>query len=233
MRTPAVSPLLLFVLALPACGPQGGPPSLETESQKAGYALGVQTGDQLRPADPHIDLEALLAGIRDGMSGEEPALSPEEINTLLQSLTGAVNQQMMEEEAAEAARNESEGASFLAENLKKEGVVATASGLQYEVLQEGTEVRPTPEDQVSIHYRMALLDGTEFDSSYESGEPAAIGVTAVIPGFSEGLQLMTVGSRYRFYIPPELAYGRPGSPPNIGPNATLVFEVELLEIVQQ
>jgi FKBP-type peptidyl-prolyl cis-trans isomerase len=220
------------LLALGACQSQAGTPTLETEDQQASYGIGFQVGGQLNPTDPFLDMDAFLSGLRDGMAGDDPALPMEEIQTVLQTF----NQKVMEEQARQrteaAERNAVEGAEFLSENATKEGVVVTESGLQYEVLREGDGARPEPDDRVSINYKGTLIDGTQFDSSYDRGEPTTFGVSGVIPGFSEGLQLMTVGSHYRFFIPSEIGYGPGGSGRIIGPNATLIFEVELLEIVQ-
>jgi FKBP-type peptidyl-prolyl cis-trans isomerase len=232
MRARIGSILILSVLALPACSSQGGTPSLETEDQKASYSLGFQMGMQLEPAETHMEMDAFMAGVRHGMSGAEPVMPRLEIQAALQALTETVNREEGERLAAEGEKNQTEGAAFHAENLEKDGVVTTESGLQYEVIQEGDGPRPEPSDRVSIHYKGTLLDGTQFDSSYDGGEPVVFGVSGVISGFSEGLQLMAVGSHFRFFIPSNLAYGAQGSPPNIGPNATLIFEVEMLEIVE-
>ena len=222
---------LIGLFALSACQSQTGTASLDTEDQKASYGIGIQMGGQLGPAESHLDMDAFLAGVRDGMAGNDPAVPEEELQVALQAL----NQTIMEEEsqrmAAEAETNAAEGTAFLAENASKEGVMVTESGLQYEVIMEGDGAAPGPEDQVSIHYRGTLLDGTQFDSSYDRGQPATFGVTGVIPGFSEGLQLMTVGSHFRLFIPSDIGYGPNGSRPTIGPNATLIFEVEMLEII--
>jgi len=222
--------LLLSALALGACGPTGGTPSLDTEDQKASYGIGLQMGGQLAPAESHIDMDAFLAGIRDGMAGNEPAVPQAELQTALQSLSQRVNEEEMDRRATEGEANAAEGEAFLAENAQKEGVKVTDSGLQYEVLEEGDGPKPGPEDDVTIQYKGTLIDGTQFDSSYDRGEPATFNVGGVIQGFSEGLQLMSVGSKYRFFIPSDLAYGPAGSGRNIGPNATLIFEVELLGI---
>ncbi len=222
--------LLLSALALGACGPTGGTPSLDTEDQKASYGIGLQMGGQLAPAESHIDMDAFLAGIRDGMAGNEPAVPQADLQTALQSLTQRVNEEEMDRRAAAGEANAAEGETFLAENAQKEGVKVTDSGLQYEVLEEGDGPKPGPEDDVTIQYKGTLIDGTQFDSSYDRGEPATFNVGGVIQGFSEGLQLMSVGSKYRFFIPSDLAYGPAGSGRNIGPNATLIFEVELLGI---
>jgi FKBP-type peptidyl-prolyl cis-trans isomerase len=227
-----IGPLLvLSSLVLGACGPAGAP-TLETEDQKASYGIGHQMGSQLAPAESHIDINAFLAGIRDGMAGNDTAVPEDEIQVALQSLSERVNTEESERRAAEGAINAAEGEAFLAENATKEGVVVTESGLQYEVLREGDGPTPGPDDQVRIQYRGTLIDGTQFDSSYDRGEPATFGVSGVIQGFSEGLQLMPVGSQYRFFIPSDLGYGSGGSGRVIGPNATLIFEVELLEIVE-
>jgi FKBP-type peptidyl-prolyl cis-trans isomerase len=228
MRRILSGALALSVLALGAC--QGGTPSLDTDDQKASYGIGHQMGGQLLPAEARIDLDAFLAGIRDGIAGNEPALDPAEIQAALQALSEAVSADEMEKQAAAAEANAAEGEAFLAENAQKDGVMVTASGLQYEVLREGEGAMPLPEDQVTINYKGTLIDGTQFDSSYDRGEPATFSVGGVISGFSEGLQLMTVGSHYRFFIPGDLGYGPQGSGRVIGPSATLIFEVELLEI---
>jgi FKBP-type peptidyl-prolyl cis-trans isomerase len=226
------SAFFLSVLALWGCGSQGGTPDLDTQEQRAGYALGYQTGSQLQPAETHIDLAAFEAGVRDALGGSEPVVPRQELQSVLTTLSQTVNQEMAERVAAEREKNQSESDAKYAENLEKEGVVTTESGLQYEVLRQGEGNMPTASDRVSIQYRGTLLDGTQFDSSYEKGGPQTFPVTQFIPGFSEGLQLMPEGSQYRFFIPANLGYGPQGSPPVIGPNAMLIFEVELLEIVQ-
>jgi FKBP-type peptidyl-prolyl cis-trans isomerase len=227
--------LLLFSLiglvALSACQSQTGTASLETEDQKASYGIGLQMGAQLIPAGSHLDMDAFLAGVRDGKNENEPAVSQDEIQVALQALNEAVQEEEAQRMAEEMETNTLEGAAFLAENASNEGVIVTESGLQYEVIREGEGASPSPEAQVSIHYKGTLIDGTQFDSSYDRGQPATFGVTGVIPGFSEGLQLMTVGSHFRFFIPSEIGYGPGGSGRTIGPNATLIFEVEMLEII--
>jgi len=225
-------PLLLLFVSLGACQSQTGSASLDTEDQKASYGIGIQMGGQLAPAESHIDIKAFLAGVRDGMAGNDPAVPEDELQVAVQALSEAVMAEETQRREAEAETNLTEGAAFLAENATKEGVMVTESGLQYEVITTGEGATPSPEDQVSIQYKGSLIDGTQFDSSYDRGQPATFGVTGVIPGFSEGLQLMTVGSHYRFFIPSEIGYGTNGSGQNIGPNATLIFEVEMLEIIQ-
>jgi len=230
MRRIITGALALSVIGLGACQSQNGTPALDTDTQKASYGIGLQMGGQLAPAESRLDMDAFQAGIRDGIAGAEPAIPQAELQTALQAFSQAVNAEITERRTAEAAANTAEGETFLAENAEREGVMVTESGLQYEVLEPGDGPTPGPDDQVTINYRGTLIDGTQFDSSYDRGEPATFSVGGVIPGFSEGLQLMPVGSKYKFYIPGDLAYGPQGSGQTIGPNQTLIFEVELLEI---
>ena len=204
--------------------------SLESDDQKASYAIGLDVGRNLSVVGDHLDLAALRVGIEDALAEREQQVPQEEIDRVMTALQETIQAEQQAEAEAEAASNRAEGEAYLAENGAREGVTTTASGLQYEVMREGEGAQPGPTDQVTIHYRGTLLDGSEFDSSYERDQPATFSVTGVIPGFAEGLQLMELGSQYRFVIPGELAYGPAGSPPSIGPDATLVFEVELLEI---
>ena len=224
--------LTVPLLALGACQGQPGTPSLTTEDQKASYGIGHQMGEQIQAAESRLDLDAFMAGVRDGLAGRELAVPEDEIQAALMALGEAIQEEEMRRYTDEADKNAMEGAAFLSENRTKDGVQVTESGLQYEVLREGEGPSPTMDEMVSIHYRGTLIDGTQFDSSYDRGEPAVFGVGGVISGFAEALQLMTVGSHYRVFIPSELAYGPQGPGRNIGPNSTLIFEIELLEIVQ-
>jgi len=224
--------LVFSLFFLGACQSQNGPASFDTEDQKASYGIGHQMGGQLGPAESHLDIASFMAGVRDGMAGNDPAVPQDQIQVALQALNEAVQAEETERIAVEGEANATEGAAFLAENASKDGIQVTESGLQYEVITAGEGASPAPEDRVSIHYKGTLIDGTQFDSSYDRGQPATFGVSGVIPGFSEGLQLMTVGSHYRFFIPSDIGYGPNGSGRTIGPNATLIFEVEMLEIVQ-
>jgi FKBP-type peptidyl-prolyl cis-trans isomerase len=207
-----------------------GSATFDTDDQKASYGIGLNMGSQLQPASSRIDLAALRAGIEDAMAERDPRLAEEEIEAAMQAFNQTLRAEIQAEADASGQKNAAEGEAYLATNGAKEGVTTTESGLQYEVLREGDGASPTTADRVTIHYRGTLIDGTEFDSSYEREAPSTFAVTGVIAGFSEGLQLMTVGSQYRFFIPGDLAYGAGGSAPNIGPNATLIFEIELLEI---
>ena len=221
--------LAASTLLLSACADAGDYSSaaLDSQEQIASYAIGLNMGQQLAPAQGSLDLAAFNRGLADAMAGEEPAVEPAELQAALQAFGDAVNERLMAERESEGAANRA-GEAYLAENAGRDGVQTTESGLQWEVLEEGTGARPSATDRVSIHYSGSLTDGTVFDSSGDT--PLQLGVNQFVSGFSEGLQLMTVGSRYRFVIPSHLAYGPQGSGAVIGPDATLVFEVELLGI---
>lgn len=222
--------LLGAALMISACGGTSSA-SLDTDDQKASYGIGLDMGRSLQPAKGRLDIPAFLKGIEDAMAGVDPALGEEEIQTALQAFSSSIMASAQEERAALAAANTAAGEAYLAENGAREGVITTESGLQYEVLREGSGAKPTADQQVRLHYRGTLTDGTVFDSSYDRGEPAVFPVGGLIAGFTEALQLMSVGSHFRVVIPGELGYGGNGAGEDIGPNATLVFEIELLEIV--
>lgn len=223
--------LAAATLLTAACADAGDSSSaaLETQDQIASYGIGMNMGQGLAAAEGSLDMAAFMRGVEDAMAGNDPAVDPGEIQTALNAFSQAVNERMMAEREAEGAANMEAGQAYLAENAARDGVQVTESGVQWEVLEEGSGARPTAEDRVRIHYRGTLVDGTEFDASGDS--PLELGVSQFVPGFSEALQLMPLGSRYRFVIPSDLAYGPGGSQGAIGPNATLVFEVELLEIL--
>ena len=222
---------IFAVTALTACQ-AGGTASLETDDEIASYGFGLDIGRSLEPTVTHLDRAALVRGIEDALDGRDPAIPPEQLAEVTQRVGTLIREEQGAEFEAMTESNRVEGEAYLASNAEKDGVTTTASGLQFEVLREGEAggAQPAPTDQVSIHYRGTLIDGTEFDSSYSRNAPAQFGVTGVIPGFSEGLQLMTVGSHYRFVIPSDLGYGPQGTGRDIGPNATLIFEIELLDI---
>jgi FKBP-type peptidyl-prolyl cis-trans isomerase len=201
----------------------------KTNKDKYSYAIGLDIGQRMAQSKLNVDTAMLARGISDGLSAAKPALSEAEIQAAMQAL-----QSEMEGKAASVANdNKAAGEKFLAENKTKKDVKTTASGLQYTVLTEGTGATPKASDKVKVHYRGTLLDGTEFDSSYKRGEPVVFPVDAVIKGWTEALQLMKVGGKYKLYIPSNLAYGERGTPGGpIGPNSTLIFEVELLGIEQ-
>lgn len=202
---------------------------LETDEQKLGYIIGMDVGQSLRAQGAEVDLEALFEAITAVYEGNEPAMTLEEAAAIRQAYIAERQEAQAAKQAAVATQNKAAADAFLAENAQKTDIVTTASGLQYQVVEQGDGPRPAATDTVTVHYRGTLLDGTEFDSSYSRGEPISFGLDRVIPGWTEGLQLMPVGSKYIFYISPELGYGPSGGGP-IPPNAALIFEVELLDI---
>ena len=206
------------------------PFTLKTQKDKASYAMGMNVGTGLRKQSIDIDPAIMARGLRDAFSNGKTLLTEEEARTVLTQLQSDMRkkQQELAQEAGEA--NKKQGLAFLEANKTKEGVVALPSGLQYKVLQEGTGPKPTATDSVICNYRGTLLDNTEFDSSYKRGQPATFPVTGVIKGWTEALQLMPVGSKWQLFVPAELAYGEHGAGGQIGPNSTLIFEVELLSI---
>lgn len=205
---------------------------LETQEQKLAYIIGMDIGNSLKQQDAEIDLEALFDAIETIYTGGEPALSAEEAASIREAYIAERRAAVEAERQELAEKNAAEGRAFLAENQTEEGVRVTESGLQYKVLEAGDGPKPEATDRVRVHYRGTLLDGQEFDSSYSRGEPATFVLNQVIPGWTEGLQLMPVGSKYKFFIPSDLAYGPQGGR-SIEPNATLIFEVELLGIEEE
>lgn len=206
---------------------------LKDNKDKVSYSMGVRVGSSLKKESIEINQNAFIQGFKDALSGEQRLMSDQEVNETLMNF----QKEMMAKEAARlkelGEKNKKEGEAFLAENKKKEGVITLPSGLQYKIIKEGDGKIPTANDTVTIHYRGTLIDGTEFDSSYSRGQPATFPVKGVISGFSEALQLMKVGSKWQLFIPSNLAYGEHGAGDDIGPNATLIFEVELLSIKEQ
>jgi FKBP-type peptidyl-prolyl cis-trans isomerase FklB len=211
------------LLALPLFG-QEKSAQLKDQKDKVSYSIGVQIGFNLSRQKVDINSDALAAGIKDALAGK-PQLTPDQIKEIM-----ATFEKDMEQKQKEAGeKNKTEGAKFLEENKKKEGVKTTASGLEYKVLKEGTGAQPKASDTATVNYRGTLINGTEFDSSYKRGQPATFPVNGVIKGWSEALQLMKVGSKYQLFIPSSLAYGERAVSPEIGANSTLIFEVELLD----
>jgi FKBP-type peptidyl-prolyl cis-trans isomerase len=202
---------------------------LETEQQKLGYMIGMDVGRSLASQGAEVDLDAMFEAIRTLYEGGEPAMSDAEAQAVRQAYIEQRQAAAAAEQQAVAAKNKAESEAFLAQNAAQQGVMVTDSGLQYMVLEAGDGARPAATDTVTVHYRGTLLDGTQFDSSYERGEPVSFALDRVIPGWTEGVQLMPVGSKYKFWIKPELGYGESGGGP-IPPNAALIFEVELLGV---
>jgi FKBP-type peptidyl-prolyl cis-trans isomerase len=208
-------------------------PSSELEKQS--YVLGAQVARDLKIQGfdgAKFDDAMLLQGLRDGLGGGKYTMKPEDMQAAMDKLRGELMkaQQAKLDEAKKT--NKDEGAAFLAKNKSRKGVTTTASGLQYEVMTEGKGDKPSAADTVSVHYRGTLIDGSEFDSSYARNQPANFRLDQVIKGWTEGLQLMSVGSKWKLYVPPELGYGENGAGGVIGPNATLIFEVELLQVMK-
>lgn len=208
-----------------------GAPVPPVARDQVGYLIGADVGRQLAPIKGELELPLLVQGVRTVLSNTKPLLAAPEIDVVRKAFAQRMQAMADAKAAADGAKNKAEGSEFLAKNRLVKGVFVTGSGLQYMVLRQGNGARPGPESRVRVNYRGTLLDGTEFDSSYARNEPAEFGLQQVISGWTEGLGLMPVGSKYRFWIPSELGYGARGTPGGpIGPNATLVFDVELLAI---
>lgn len=200
---------------------------LSTTELKASYGVGMQMGQQLNQVFTDVSLAAAIAGIKDGFNGQQPRLEPDAINAAFQE----IQTKMEAESKANAAEFAAEGEAFLAENAKRDEVSVTESGLQYEVIEAGSGDKPQASSTVRTHYRGTLINGDEFDSSYSRGEPTEFPVNGVIPGWTEALQLMEIGAKWKLFIPYQLAYGESGAGGAIGPYQALVFEIELLAIL--
>ena len=190
----------------------------------------MSLGSTLRQQSVEVDLSILMRGVKDSLAGSKTLLTEDEERTVLTALKAEVRKKQEEKMAQAGEANTKEGQAFLAANKSKDGVVTLPSGLQYKILQAGTGPKPTTSDSVVCNYRGTLINGTEFDSSYKRGQPATFPVSGVIKGWTEALQLMPAGSKWQLFVPAELAYGARGAGPGIGPNSTLVFEVELISI---
>lgn len=199
------------------------------EKDRISYAIGTDIGGTLKKQGIEFNPEMLFNGIRDANAGGKLLMSDDEMQQTMQAFQTKMQEKMSKQKGEAGAKNKTEGVAYLENNKKKEGVKTLPSGLQYKVLSEGKGEKPKASDSVTTHYRGTLIDGTEFDSSYKRNEPASFPVTGVIPGWTEALQLMPVGSKWQLAIPSELAYGENGPPP-IGPNSTLLFDIELLKI---
>lgn len=218
---------IILIAALAVIGLTGcNKPDLKTDKGQASYAIGQQIGRNLKAQNVEIDPKTLAASLTDAMAGKSE-LKEDEIQKAMMKL----QEMAMKKQTEEAETNKTKSAEFLEKNKSAEGVKVTASGLQYMVVTEGTGPVPTKNDTVKCHYKGTLITGEQFDSSYDRGQPAEFPVGGVIPGWTEALQMMKVGSKYKLFIPSELAYGASGRP-GIPPNSALVFEVELLDIVK-
>jgi FKBP-type peptidyl-prolyl cis-trans isomerase FklB len=205
-------------------------PALKDTKDKVSYSIGLDIGGTFKKNKMDINTDALAAGIRDAASGAKPLMTQEEVQQVMTEFSKDMTEKSKVARDEAAQKNKTEGDKFLADNKGKPDVKTTASGLQYKVIKEGSGTPPKAGDTVEVNYRGTLIDGTEFDSSYKRGQSASFPVNAVIKGWTEALQLMKPGSKYELVIPPNLAYGERGAGQDIGPNATLKFEVELLSV---
>ena len=204
--------------------------AFENEEKKTGYAVGMSVAENLSRQGIEVDIDSFIEGIRDVLTGKKPRLSQVEFQQTMRAFGSKIQARRQKMQSEAGAKNLKEGKSFLAKNKKKKGVVTLPSGLQYQVLRAGKGTKPTAFSTVVTHYRGTLLDGSEFDSSYGRGKPASFRVNGVIAGWTEALQLMPEGSKWRLFIPSGLAYGPRGTGRKIGPHATLIFEIELIEV---
>jgi FKBP-type peptidyl-prolyl cis-trans isomerase len=207
--------------------------SLKTQSDKLNYAVGIEIGKNIKRNGLDLNEAIFLKGIHDGLSEAEPLLADEEMMKVKRDHSTAQREKRKKEREELGKKNKEAAAKFLAENGKKEGIVTTASGLQYKILTEGKGPLPVATDRVKVNYKGTLIDGTEFDSSYKRNEPATFSVNRVVKGWTEALQLMPVGSKWQIFIPPDLGYGAQGAGEKIGPESVLIFEMELVEIVKE
>jgi FKBP-type peptidyl-prolyl cis-trans isomerase len=228
-----------FALGLFACGvsAQNAPapmptpaPEIKTQKDKLSYAIGMEMGKGVKAQGLDVDLNVMFAGLKDAISGAKPQMSDADLKSIISGIQEEIRQKQMQEVEQAAVDNKREGEAYLAENTKKDGVVTLPSGLQYKILTAGQGKKPVETDTVLCNYKGSFLDGTEFDSSAEAGKPVPIELKGIIPGMKEALLLMPVGSKWQIVIPSSLAYGDHGAANVIGPNATLIFEIELVSI---
>lgn len=218
------------IVFLAGCANAGDNITLKSEKDKASYSIGLNIGNSFKSQSIDINPDALLKGIKDALSGSKPLLTEKEMQETMTAFQKEMSAKQAERTKSLAEKNKKEGEAFLAENKKKEGIKTTASGLQYKIITQGTGEKPKTTDTVTVNYRGTLIDGTEFDNSYKRGEPATFPLSGIIPGWVEALQLMPIGSKWQLFLPSHLAYGEHGSGREIGPNAVLIFEVELIAI---
>ena len=224
----------LFAGALIACQEQAkepAPVTLDTPEKRLSYGIALRMSKRMVADGMVMDVDAYALGMRDAFEGAEARLTDEEINAEMMAFQEKVEAEREAAQAEVSEGNAEAGAAFLAENAQREGIIVTESGLQYEVVTAGEGASPGRDDEVEVHYRGTLIDGTVFDSSYDRGQTVTFGVSQVIPGWTEALQLMKEGAKYNLYIPRDLAYGPGGAGQVIGPNSTLIFEVELIKVL--
>lgn len=226
----ALAAIVPICAAAEAPAPAEKAQALESQKEKNSYVIGLSFGRDIKRIGLEVELDALFRGMKDAMGGGKLLLSEEEVQKTMQDLQREMMAKQMQRVKELAEKNKKQGEEFLAENKKKEGVVALPSGLQYKVVKEGAGKVPTINDVVTVNYRGILIDGTEFDSSGRHGGPPSLAVSGLVKGWVEALQMMKVGSKWMLFVPPSLAYGERGSGPDIGPNQTLIFELELLGV---
>ena len=228
--------VMIMLTYLAGCAPEEASSAselkLDTPKNRISYTIGVNIGQDFKSQNMDVDPDLLLMGLKDTLSGKELQLTEEEMVQEIQNFQQEMQAKMAAEMEVKAAENKASGEAFLAENAKQEGVVVTESGLQYKIIEPGQGDSPGPADVATVHYRGTLIDGTQFDSSYDRGQPASFPVGGVIAGWSEALQLMKPGAKWQLFIPAELAYGERGAGQDIGPNSTLLFDVELISVEQ-
>jgi FKBP-type peptidyl-prolyl cis-trans isomerase FklB len=220
--------ILVTVLGVVLLASQIGAQELKSQKEKLSYIVGMDIGKNLRTQLFDVDPAILTRGIKDGLSGNKSVLTDQEVRDTLT----AFQKDMIAKRQVLAEKNRKEGEAFLVENKKKKNVTTLPSGLQYKVIKAGTGKKPKPTDTVTVNYRGTLIDGTEFDSSYRRGQPITFPLNGVIPGWTEALGLMQEGAKWQIFVPSNLAYGEKGSD-QIGPNATLIFEVELISVQEK
>lgn len=221
--------MFVTVLGIVLLASQLSAQDLKSQKEKISYIIGMDIGKNLKSQSLDIDQAALAKGIKDALSGGKSSLTDEEIRQTM----GAFQKEMIAKRQALGEKNKKEGESFLAENKKKQGVITLPSGLQYKVITAGKGKKAKPTDTVTVQYRGTLTDGTEFDSSYRRGQPATFPVNGVIPGWTEALGLMQEGAKWQIFVPSNLAYGEKGAGTQIGPNAALIFDLELISIQEK
>jgi UDP-GlcNAc:undecaprenyl-phosphate/decaprenyl-phosphate GlcNAc-1-phosphate transferase len=222
--------MLLVAAILAARASAAETPALKTQTDKVSYGFGVELAKNFKQQGIEVNVDSLAKGLKDAMAGQKLLMTDEELSAIMSAFRSELVQKRTQTGQKATDENKKVGEAFLAENKKKEGVVTLPSGLQYRVIKAGNGKTPTATDTVECHYRGTLIDGTEFDSSYSRGQPAVFRVSKVIAGWKEALQLMPVGSKWQLFVPSQLAYKERGAGGKIGPNATLIFEVELLGI---
>ena len=221
---------LCAALALSGTAFAADAPALSSDKEKISYSIGMDIGGNLKRQSIELDPDLLAKGFKDSYTGGKTLLTEEESRQVIQNFQKQLMAKQAETMKQAAEKNKAEGEKFLAGNKGKDGVKTTASGLQYKVIKEGAGKTPTADNTVEVHYKGTLIDGTEFDSSYKRNQTATFPVAGVIPGWTEGLQLMKEGGKYQLFVPSNLAYGERGAGRDIGPNATLIFEVELISV---